>query len=57
LIDGADTNLILAGEISSASAACARISIADALAATAACVGLRIDIELICRGVRTFAWS
>jgi cyanophycin synthetase len=57
LIDGAETNLLLAREIPGASAACACSSIANALAATAACVGLGIDIGSICRGLRTFAWS
>jgi cyanophycin synthetase len=57
LIDGAETSLLLAREIPGASAACACTSVANALAATAACVGLGIDIEWICRGLRTFAWS
>jgi cyanophycin synthetase len=57
LIDGAETSLLFAREIPAASAVCPRTNIANALAATAACVGLGIDIEWICRGLRTFAWS
>ena len=53
--DGSKTTLLLARKIPTLSEAHANI--AEVLAAAAACFGLGINIELICRGLRTFVRS
>jgi cyanophycin synthetase len=52
LVDRTETNLLLTSEIHAFTEA--KASLSNLLAATAACVGLDIDTEMICRGLRTF---
>jgi cyanophycin synthetase len=54
LIDGAETSIVLAYEISASHNECSVPNISNALAAAAACVGLGINSECICRGLRSF---
>ena len=53
LIDG-DTSIVLAPEISASRNERAAGNISNALAAAAACVGLGINSEFICQGLRSF---
>jgi cyanophycin synthetase len=54
LIEGADTSIVLAPEISASRNERAAGNISNALAAAAACVGLGINSEFICQGLRSF---
>jgi cyanophycin synthetase len=54
LIDGAETSIVLAHEISASHDERAAANISNALAAAAACVGLGITSECICQGLRSF---
>jgi cyanophycin synthetase len=54
LIDGTETSLVLAHEISALHDECAAGNISNALAAAAACVGLGINSECISQGLRSF---
>jgi cyanophycin synthetase len=54
LIDGVETSIVLAHKISASHNERSVPNISNALAAAAACVGLGINSECICRGLRSF---
>jgi cyanophycin synthetase len=56
LVDGTETStVVLAQEIPATSEGRDRFNISNALAAAAGCLGLGINLEYICQGLRTFA--
>jgi len=56
-VDRRETNLLLVHEIPATFDGRARMNVANALAATAACLGLGIDADAIRQGLRTFTTS
>ena len=57
LIDRRQTSLLLVGDIPATFEGRARVNVANALAATAACVALEVDPDAIRLGLRTFTTS
>jgi cyanophycin synthetase len=55
VVDGSETDLVSARQLSTAGEDRAAVNIASALAAAAACVGLGINLDFIGRGLRSFA--
>ena len=56
-VDRRETSLLLVNEIPATFDGRARVNVANALAATAACLGLEIDADAIRQGLRTFTTS
>ncbi len=57
VLDRRETSLLLVGDIPATFDGRARVNVANALAATAACLGLEIDPAAIRQGLRTFTTS
>jgi len=54
LVDRRETSILLARDIPATFEGRARVNVANALAAAAACIGLEVDLECIRQGLRSF---